>query len=72
MGKYWTKTASLLYRFIKGNSYLILVAGFCLGVLGIMYTKGNLEFWTERQDRFHERVEYRRDRDGWKRGLLQP
>jgi pyridoxamine 5'-phosphate oxidase len=33
-----------------------------------------IEFWTHREDRFHERIEFRRESvDGeWERGLLQP
>jgi pyridoxamine 5'-phosphate oxidase len=33
-----------------------------------------IEFWTHREDRFHERVEFRREsvEAKWERGLLQP
>jgi hopanoid biosynthesis associated RND transporter like protein HpnN len=44
----WERTASWLHRFIVRNPYGIVAAGVCLAVLSLYYTRGHLEFWTER------------------------
>ena len=45
---HWAGIASGLHKFIRSNTYGIVAAGACLAVLGLYYTRGHLEFWTER------------------------
>ncbi len=48
MGMKWTRIASGLHRLICRHPFWIFAAGLCLGVLSLTYTRGHLEFWTER------------------------
>jgi hypothetical protein len=44
----WAWTAELLQRLIRNHPLKILTAGLVLAVLSFHYTRGHLEFWTER------------------------
>ncbi len=44
----WATVADGLYRLIRNHPYKIVVAGLCLAALSFQYTRGHLEFWTER------------------------
>ena len=44
----WATVADRLYRLIRDHPYKIVVASLCLAALSFQYTRGHLEFWTER------------------------
>jgi hopanoid biosynthesis associated RND transporter like protein HpnN len=48
MGITWARIASALHRFIQRHPYAIVGAAICLSALSFTYTRGHLEFWTER------------------------
>jgi len=44
----WKRTASALFRLISRHPFLIIAAALVLAFLSLAYTRGHLEFWTER------------------------
>ena len=48
MGINWAWAADRLHRLIRNHPYAIGGAALCLAVLSLTYTRGHLEFWTER------------------------
>jgi hopanoid biosynthesis associated RND transporter like protein HpnN len=44
----WAWVADRLHRLIRNHPYAIVAAALCLAALSFAYTRGHLEFWTER------------------------
>lgn len=74
MGMSWTRLASGLHRLICRHPLWIVATCLCLGALSLTYTRGHLEFWTERNVLISQKspsaVRYREYREEFKDDYL--
>ena len=70
----WAGVANGLLRLIRNHPYKIVAASLCLAALSLQYTRGHLEFWTERNvlisQKSHSAMLYREYRKEFKDDYL--